>query len=245
MHDLGHRSRAVPQTRTLHVYTRLKEQILRLELAPGSSMTEAELANEFGVSKTPVREALAHLQREALVEVVGRTGYRVTAVTLKQARDLFELRVLLDGEAAALAAVNLSDVARLCEAEGRCRSGYRSDDPGSIIEFLDHNTELHATVGALGGNDRLAVALHGVLEELERYFRLALSLTHRSEEMAHEHSELVHAILRHDPDGARRAAIDQCRASQAMVLGALASSETLATTNIVASADADTLAGSR
>ncbi len=233
MHEPGSHLTAVPETRTIEVYRQIKRRILRLEMPPGSSLTEAELAAACGTSKTPVREALAHLQREALVEVVGRTGYRVTPITLKQAKDLFGLRTVLEGEAAALAATNGVAPEQLSHLEELSESVYRPDSASSVAEFLARNTELHATIAVLSRNDRLAAVLHGVLEELERPFHVGLSLSHRAEAIVHEHTELIEAIAARDVNAARRAAVVQCEASRVMVMDALMSSDTLAQTSIV------------
>jgi DNA-binding GntR family transcriptional regulator len=232
MHEPGGERSATGATRTLEVYRRLKQQILALELPPGQLVTEAELAHAFGISKTPVREALSHLQHEALVEVVGRSGYRVTPLTLKQARELFGLRTVLEGEAAALAAERSLGSPELHELERLAQVTYDPSDPSSVAAFLELNTELHCGIAVLGGNERLAGVLHGVLQELERFFRVGLALTARSAHITHEHSDVADAIAAGNPEVARQRAVSQCVASQEMVLGALALSDSLATANI-------------
>jgi len=232
MHEPGAGQGAVGTTRTLTVYHQLKHQILSLELPPGRLVTEAELAQAFGISKTPVREALSHLQHEALVEVVGRSGYRITPLTLKQARELFGLRTVLEGEAAALAAQRDLEPDELEQLDRWAAATYDPKDPASVASFLELNTELHCAIARLGGNERLTAVLHGVLQELERFFRVGLSLTARSSQIAHEHGEVTHAIASGDADGAHARAVEQCLASQEMILAALALSDSLATASI-------------
>lgn len=233
MHEPGGRLSTVSETRTLEVYREIKKRILRLEMPPGRSLTESELAVDCGTSKTPVREALAHLQRDALVEVVGRTGYRVTPITLKQARDLFGLRIVLESEAAALAAANKARPDQIRHLEELSGSSYRPDNSASVSEFLARNTELHTSIALLGRNDRLTATLHGVLEELVRPFHVGLTLSQRADEIATEHSELIEAIVAGDVKAARHTAVTHCERSQAMVIDALASSDALAETSIV------------
>lgn len=232
MHEPGGGQGAAGATRTLEVYHQLKRQILTLELPPGRLVTEAELAQTFGISKTPVREALSHLQHEALVEVVGRSGYRVTPLTLKQARELFGLRTVLEGEAAALAAQRSLEPPEVEELERRAQVSYEPGDSWSVSAFLELNTELHCAIARLGGNERLTAVLHGVLQELERFFRVGLSLTARSSQITHEHGDVARAIASGDVEAARERAVAQCLASQEMVLAALALSDSLATASI-------------
>ena len=220
------------QTRGHEAYVELKRRVMRLDLAPGALITEGELAAELGLSKTPIREALARLQRDGLVDPVARTGYRVAPVTLKDARDLFELRCLLEGESAALAATRGHDVARLEELDCLCHMDYDADDRSSISAFLDVNAQFHVGVARATGNDRLVEMLTYVIEQLERFFQLALSMTARSDEMRHEHRDLVAALAAHDADTARRVAIAQTKTAQAMVVDALVDCEAIQFANL-------------
>ncbi|MDQ1436675.1 MAG: hypothetical protein QOK43_304 [Acidimicrobiaceae bacterium] len=221
-------------TRTYEAYTAVKRRIIDLTLPPGASFSEGELAMELGFSKTPVREALARLRQERLVEAVARSGYRVTPVTVKGAHDLFQLRALLEGEAAAIAAERGGDLDTLLELEKLCQASYDPDDQSSISRFLEANTKFHVTVATIGGNDALATMLQQVLEQLERLFHLGLALNSRSNEMVHEHQELLAAVKSGDPDAARRAATAQTGSSQLMVLNAMLSSDSVLSANIVA-----------
>jgi DNA-binding GntR family transcriptional regulator len=221
-------------TRTHEAYTALKRRIIDLTLPPGASFSEGELAMELGFSKTPVREALARLRQERLVEAVARSGYRVTPVTVKGAHDLFQLRALLEGEAAAIAADRGGEIDTLLELDDLCRASYDPDDQSSISAFLEANTRFHVTVAMIGGNDALAMMLQQVLEQLERLFHLGLALNSRGHEMVHEHQELLAAVKSGDPEAARRAATVQTGSSQLMVLNALLSSDSVVSANIVA-----------
>lgn len=220
-------------TLTDDVYHGIKLRIVELRMAPGASFTEAELATKLGVSKTPVREALLRLRREGLVEVVPRLGYRVAPVTIKDARDLCALRAILEAEAAQAAAMRSEASAPLRELETLCRASYRSDDPRSIQEFLHHNSRFHLTIAELGGNQRLVRMLREVLDESERLFQLGLTLSFRSGDIVHEHSELVDAIIAGDATRAREISLLQSHSSQKMVIEALLSSDAVLETNLV------------
>lgn len=213
-------------------YDVIKDRIIRLDLPPGHAFSESELAASLGHSKTPVREALARLLREGLVEVMPRSGYRVAPITVADAQDLLRLRTLLETEAAGLAAARDVDADELHRLEALCRTSYDPDDHASISRFLQANTRFHSAVAHLSGNNRLAAVLTQVLEQLERLFHLGLTLRPRSAEIVHEHQELLDALQRRDPESARRAADIQGRAAETMVLDALLSSEAVLRANV-------------
>lgn len=102
-------------------YRRLKRSIIELERRPGLHFTEQAVAGEFGLSKTPVREALARLHRDGLVTPLPRAGYVVSSVTLSDVADLCDMRSLLQSEAATLSArlgLAAAQEARLEELSG-------------------------------------------------------------------------------------------------------------------------------
>src|SRR3954464_13557892 len=100
---------------TQDVHGRLKDQILEVQRAPGTLLLEAQLAEEFGVSKTPVREALRLLARSGRIVVLPRKGYMIRPVELADVRDIFKIRKLVEPALAAEAAKrpSTSDVQRL------------------------------------------------------------------------------------------------------------------------------------
>lgn len=219
-------------SRSFEAYQEIKRRILDLRLPPGTDFTEGAFAAELGLSKTPIREALARLRQEGLVDAMARSGYRVTPVTVKDARDLLGLRTLLEGEAAALAATRGADVDELKHLESLCRTSYDPSDRTSIVDFLAANHAFHMAVAQMSGNTRLESTLQAVLEQLERVMHLGLSLTSRAEEIVHEHRDLVGAILAGDSERARSVAVAQSHSSQLMVLTALLSSDAVLTTNL-------------
>jgi DNA-binding GntR family transcriptional regulator len=213
-------------------YDAIKQRIIVLDMAPGMPFTEGQLAAEMALSKTPVREALGWLQREGLVELTERSRYRVAPVTLKDVKDLFSLRILLEGEAVALAAGQVGNTTELQTLEELSQIGYDPHDRESIIAFLRANTAFHATVARIGGNRRLAATLEQVLDQSERLFHLGLAFTESSAENVRSHQELIRAIVRGDPGPARDLAVAHTRASQATVIDSLLSSDVLQSTNI-------------
>lgn len=212
-------------------YGVIKEQIIRCQLAPGTRVTEARLAAELHMGKTPVREALQRLTNEGLVQVMPRHGYQVTPITLRDVQDIFGLRLILEAASARLAAGHV-DAEHLRRLDLLCQAGYIPGDRESEAAFLRANTELHATVARATGNRQLAEVMVAILSRMERLFHLGLALRNRTEEMAHEHRDLVEALIVGDGDEAYRIMTEQMRASQRMVTAALLSSPQLLAVNV-------------
>ena len=220
------------QTLADTAYANLRSRITSLEIPPGSGFTEGQIARELGLSKTPVREALTRLRFEGLVLVDQKVGYRASAVTIKDAREFFALRTLLEGEAARLAATQAVDEEQLRTLDELCSSSYSPVDAPSVDRFLAANTRFHIMIGRAGGNERLTGMLEVMLVQMERLFRIGLLLSSRAEEIVHEHRDLVKAIMAGDAELARQVAVAQVHASQRMVLDALISSSEVTTTPI-------------
>jgi len=204
-------------------YEALKQDILTCELRPGAQIFEGELAQRYGTSKTPVREALNLLGQDGLVEVLPRRGYLVAPVTLRDVQEVFQLRLLLETAAAELAAEHITeDSLRQLRALVAVRYTYR--DRASYSRFLRANRAFHVAVAEASGNRRLALFVGKLLEDMERILHLGLDLRDSADEMAAEHGELVDALLRGDGALARRVVTEQLQSSRKRVLEALVGS---------------------
>jgi DNA-binding GntR family transcriptional regulator len=216
--------RAVPSSQGDVAYAALRQRIIRCELAPGERITEAQLASEIGIGKTPVREALTRLAQEGLVRSMRGHGYEVTPLTLGDVQDLFNFRLIVEPAAAQLAAGHVSgaDLRRLDEL---CASRFSTlDDEAGEAEYLHANYQFHTTIADASGNRRLAAAVCRALDESERLFHLGNVLRNRGEEVAHEHKELVDALIAGDAETARTLTQAHIAASQRLVLDALLTS---------------------
>lgn len=181
-------------------YRALRDAIVDGELTPGTPLGEVEQAARLGVSRTPLREALARLEAEGLVAPHGR-GVVVTEVSLDDIRALFELREPLETQAARLAAErgDPETFARLAARFGDIGELLDHDDPArhGYYALVD---ELDAALDAAVGNAHLVAALAKVRLHLVRVRRLARHDPVRLEEAAREHRVLVEAIASGDAD---------------------------------------------
>jgi DNA-binding GntR family transcriptional regulator len=226
--------RAAPAERlTDKAYHAVKHDILVCELAPGAAVTERELGARYALGKAPLREALIRLTHEGLLQPIPRTGYRITPVTIQDVEDIFALRLLLE-PAAARQAVGHIDRALLQELNELCRAGYTPGDRASETAFLRANRQFHVAIANASGNRRLAHLLGQLLEETERLFHLGLAVRDRTEEMKHEHEDLVAALVGGDAAAAERATIQQIEAARDMVMDGILSAPWLKQTRIAA-----------
>src|SRR5262245_32250073 len=213
-------------------YAALRRRIIHCELEPGERITEAQLAAETGIGKTPVREALTRLIQEGLVRSMRGHGYEVTPITLGDVQDLFNFRLIVEPAAAQLAAGHVS-AAGLRRLDELCAEHFSTrDDHNGEARYLQANYLFHTTIADASGNRRLADAVRRALEESERLFHLGNVLGTRGEEVAHEHKDLVDALIAGDGETARRLTLAHIAASQRLVLEALLTSSSLLAVNI-------------
>lgn len=204
-------------------YTQLKSDIIRCALAPGQEVTEARLALRLGLGKAPVRAALVRLSQEGLIRALPRRGYLIAPVTVRDVQDIFQFRMILEPEAARLAAGRVQGD-RLRQLDAICRAGYVPGDHESEAAFLRANRDFHVAIAEASGNARLATTLASLLDEMERLLHLGLALRNRTEEMQHEHKALVDALLSGDKEAAAAMAAEQVEAARKMVMDAILSS---------------------
>jgi DNA-binding GntR family transcriptional regulator len=213
-------------------YAALRRRIIHCELEPGERITEAQLASETGIGKTPVREALTRLIQEGLVRSMPGHGYEVTPITLGDVQDLFNFRLIIEPAAAQLAAghVIATDLRRLDEL---CAARFSTVDKESESHYLQANYLFHTTIADASGNRRLAEAVRRAIEESERLFHLSNVLRNRSDEVAHEHKDLVDALIAGDGETARELTLAHITASQRLVLDTLLTSPSFLAINIL------------
>lgn len=214
-------------------YRRLRRDILRCRLRPGQGVTEPQLAERYALGKTPIREGLTRLVHEGLVQPLPRRGYRIAPITLKDVKELLGVRLIVETEAARLAA-GRCDVAQLRRLEQLCAVGYDPDDARSLDRFLRANTELHAAIAVAAGNERLAGVVRQLLDELERHLFLALEVGGHHVTTSHQHSSLVEALAAGDGGGAARAVADQIHGVERMIVDAAISSPQVSVVNLAA-----------
>ncbi|MBE9606621.1 GntR family transcriptional regulator [Acetobacteraceae bacterium H6797] len=215
-----------PASLTDQALTALRRDILTTRLKPGETLSEAAAAQRLNLGKAPIRAALARLAEEGLVQAVPRRGWVVSLVTIRDIHEVFDLRLMLEPEAARRASGKV-DAAALRRLDDVCAAGYRPDDEESALAFLDANKAFHVAVAELAGNSRLARQIDRLLDESTRMLVLGLRRRDRTGEMAHEHHALIEAMALGRADEAAQIMLEQCAASRSMVLSALTAPDSL------------------
>lgn len=197
---------------TQEVYGKLKSLIIYNKIMPGDVITVGELAERFNVSKTPVRDSLNTLMHEGLVEVLPYKGYLISRVDIKILLDLFQMREILEGASAELAALNANQdmIDRLLELANKNITVQR-------IPFMQTNFNFHMAIAKASGNQYLCKCLSNVLEQLQRVLYSDL-ITGDPQLMQREHQELVQCIIKKDSQEAKSLITTQIEATRRRIL---------------------------
>lgn len=201
------------------VYEQLKFQILTGKITPGTRMMEVELAEEMGVSRTPVREAIRKLEKEGMVNIEPRRGAYASDISVKDMVDILEVREDLEGLAASLAAERITE--EQTEELRRITKGYGDAIQNSDTEQIIHFDELfHKHIVSCTGNNTL-IQLSETVQELALRFRyLYYDDFSRYENMPVEHKQIIDAITSGDVETARIVADEHVRKLKEFVLEA-------------------------
>ncbi|MEJ7773106.1 MAG: GntR family transcriptional regulator [Geodermatophilaceae bacterium] len=154
-------------------YERVRRAIVRVDLPPGTPISEAQLVARFGLSKAAVRAALARLRADGLVLAEPRRGHLIAPLTMRDVREIYDLRLLLEPPAAAAAAGRMS-AAEVTRLRILCEPVPDLDDDASAERFLVANRAIHLAIAQAGGNRRAAAIVEQLLDDSERARLIAL-----------------------------------------------------------------------
>ncbi len=185
------------------IYKELRLSIIFGHCRPGQRLVVEDLAENYGTSITPVREALQMLSQEGLVTSKPHSGFFVTQVTLKQLHDMLELREILEVSAVERAAVRIT-ANQLADLE-RVHAGYTGDDDESYVRYMAENRRFHYLVARASRNEELAEAVGHLHDRLIRF----LVTIHTGDVMESIHMRLVEALRTHDVEVSRQAILQE------------------------------------
>jgi DNA-binding GntR family transcriptional regulator len=187
------------------VYTALKRDLLQGTIRPGERILDADICRRLKVSRTPVREALLALARDGLVRIVPRQGYFATEIGVSEALDAYQLRIVLEPLATALAARRISDeeLTELRQLLSELSRVEESASDTAVVDAIELNKKFHVLIAEASGNLRLARVLSDLLDALSRLVVVDLR-TRRGTAgtWRDEHEKILAALEAHDPDRA-------------------------------------------
>jgi DNA-binding GntR family transcriptional regulator len=185
----------------------LRDAILEGELAPDARLREEELAREFGVSRTPVREALQQLNAEGFVEVSPHQGAVVVRLTVEDILAIYVVREALEGVSARLAARRATpeQCARLLAIIDEMEAGSATLRPSQIADL---NLRFHAELRQAASNRYLDRFLSQVEHAVRRFGQTTFAYPGRLQSTMAEHRAIVDAVIAHDPERAEALAIE-------------------------------------
>jgi DNA-binding GntR family transcriptional regulator len=190
----------------------IREQIIGGQHRPGTRLVEDHLAQELGVSRSPVREALRVLEVEGYVDMIPRKGVVVATLSMDEAAEIFEVRIALESLAARLAARKATDATAL-RLDAILTDAERAHIRRDVGTLARRNTEFHGLVLDLAGNGYL----RDVMIPLRGRMQWIFSQTAEGDRGSHslsEHRELARAIADHDEERAALSAASHVRAAQ-------------------------------
>lgn len=198
-----------PLTQSLpeQIAAQLSARIVSGAYAPGQRIMEQAVAEEFEVSRGPVREALRLLEKEGLVMILPRRGAQVTNPTIEEVNEIFDIRAMLNGLRDRLIAESPQrdmlipaleqDIARLAQTAAL---------PGAGDEYIEIVLRLNRLLTETAGNHRLQFILGSLAVQTVRYTRLGLSTPQRRQQSVQSWQRLLRAIRDGDGDAAERIA---------------------------------------
>jgi DNA-binding GntR family transcriptional regulator len=202
------------------VFEGLREAIISGRLAPGERLMETQLAEEMGVSRTPVREAIRKLELEGFVVMMPRKGAYVAGLSLKEISDVFEIRGALEELAAELAAERITDE-ELEELEALLLEIGRRMEKNDLDAVVKADVEFHDVLFRGARNTRLSQMVSYLREQIHRYRTTSLSYPGRMKKALEEHRKIVQALSQRDPDLARQAAREHMDSAEKSLMDAM------------------------
>lgn len=183
------------------VYEQLRAQIISLAIPPGTALSENDLARTFGVSRTPVREALLRLADELLVEIVPKSGTTVSRIPYFQLTEAIIIRKALE-EVAVRTACERATKSQLTTIWAFVERQREADKAGDRDAFHDADEGFHAAIADAAGYPGIWQLVKQVKVQVDRYRRLTLPQSGRIGRVIKEHATIVTALEKRDADRA-------------------------------------------
>ncbi len=191
-------------SRTDEAYRVLKAEIMANRMPPGFQAMETELAEQMGISRTPIREAIIRLSEEGLVEMRRRRGIRVLPISVTDMREIYDLLTLLEADCArrlTQAGLSKSQTILLEDAVSEMEAALSRDALDVWAQADDRFHRLHLEFVA---NRRLAKMIGQLLDQAHRVRMFTLHLRKKPTKSTKDHRAMVRALQKGDPENTSR-----------------------------------------
>lgn len=182
-----------PQTLRERIVDFIKDSIVSGSLKPGERVPEQEIAANFGISRTPIREAFRQLESEGFITVTPRKGAVVSPITDKDVSEFYAIKSLLEGYGARTACPKLTqkEMKRLESLNAQMEKAAAKND---VKAFFNLDSQFHDTFLIACGNEKLLALVHHLVQQFERFRITALALPGRMNESVRQHAAIVEAF---------------------------------------------------
>jgi len=179
----------------------IRDAILKGTMKPGERVSEPELAERFGISRTPIRKAFRQLESEGYLVVIPRKGPVVAPLSERDIEEFYAIKIILEGFAAKMAAEKLTekDIDRLESINERLK---KIAADGDVKSFFRVHNEFHELFIKAAGNDKLYEMINQLVMKFQRLRLASLSQPGRMEISVEEHCNMIEAFKDHDGERA-------------------------------------------
>jgi DNA-binding GntR family transcriptional regulator len=212
-------------------FAKLYAAITECDLTPGMMVSEPQLEQMFEFSRVALRVAIDRLAQLQLIRPVHRRGYQIAPLTLRDIKNAFDLRLLVEPPTARTA-VGRIDLDLLKKVNEKAVAPVSVGDRMGRAELINANREFHLMIAATAQNDRLLAVVEQVLRDIDRVYHFGLVRDPRYAHMQQEHFELIQSIERNDGDAAERIAREHIEEGRRIAMDAIINSSNLADVGI-------------
>jgi len=206
------------------VFEELAKAILSGKLPPRERLIEVQIAEEMGVSRTPVREAIRLLATNGFVVMVPRKGAHVAEISVKDITDIFEIREALEQLAVALAAERMQpeDHNRLKKMISQQAQSWENRDLASWVKF---DCDFHQIIYNSTQNKHLIDIMQSLFDQINRYRMVCLSQRKVMKKTIEEHEKILYCIYKKNPKAAQQAVVEHLKTARQSLLQSVQKTE--------------------
>lgn len=213
-----HLSIKINKNRTLREFIAetIRNSILKGDLKPGLKISEPSLATQFGISRTPVREALRQLDSEGFLQIIPRRGARIAPLSEKDIREFYEIKAVLEGYAARLAVTRITDkeLDKMASLNSAMEKAHHEQDYKRVFKL--HN-EFHEVFLRASGNEQLYHLIRSLVLKFQR-FRILLAIAGKSEDSVAQHWDIIEAFRERNADKASHLVAENAALGKEVIL---------------------------